>query len=217
MKIGVLQGRLTRPTDGLYQEFPRYWRNEFDALEKIGLSGVEWLVTPNSFDKNPLFLNPDDIREKPVLSICLDTLVSNFIANREFLAKYLDPVCRQAQTIGVYILTIPVLDESDLNDDKERQDFCKIVKEYGDKYPEIKFAFESEMPIDKLNDIVRLCDNFCVTYDTGNITSCGVDHEEFIDFFGEKIVNVHIKDRTYDRQTVSPTNIFTMILILIHI
>ena len=205
MKLGVLQGRLSEPVDGLYQEFPRNWRREFSFLRELDLHGIEWLITPSFFKKNPLFLNPLSIKNRPVLSICLDTLVSNHIDDEDFLTEHLDPVCRQALKIGVDILTIPILDESDLNDDKKRSNFCKIIKQYGEKYPDIKFAFEAEMPTSKLNDIIKLCDNFYVTYDTGNITSCGVDHGEFIDFFANKIINVHLKDRTYDRKTVPPT------------
>ena len=205
MKLGVLQGRLSEPVDGLYQEFPRNWRREFSFLRELGLSGVEWLITPASFRKNPLFLNPLSIKDRPILSICVDTLVNDLIDDEDFLKTHLDPVCKQAPRVGVNILTIPILDESDLSDDEKRNSFCNIIKRYGEKYPQIKFAFEAELSINKLNDIVKLCDNFYVTYDTGNITSCGVNHEDFIEFFGDKIINVHIKDRTFDRQTVSPT------------
>ena len=205
MKLGILQGRLSKPVNGLYQEFPRYWRNEFDILEQLGLSGVEWLITPALFENNPFFTDGSNIKELPILSVCADTLVSKLICDKDFLKEHLDPLCVQAYKNGVEILTIPVLDESDLNNDEKRSAFCEIIKGYGKKYPELKFAFEAEMPPNKLNDIVSLCENYYVTYDTGNITSCGVDHGEFIDFFGDKIINVHIKDRTYDRQTVFPT------------
>ena len=46
--------------------------------------------------------------------------------------------------------------------------------------------------------------NFFVTYDTGNITSYGIDHADYIDAFYKRINNVHLKDRTYDAKTVYP-------------
>jgi hypothetical protein len=205
VKLGILQGRLSKPVGGLYQEFPKYWRNEFDVLPQLGLVGMEWLITPALFEANPFFIDGSNMGELPILSVCADTLVDGRICDKSFLKHNLDPICAQALKSGVEILTIPILDESDLNDDKTRESFCSIIEWYGKSYPEIKFAFEAEMPPNKLNDIVSLCDNFYVTYDTGNITSCGVDHSDFIDFFKDKIVNVHIKDRTFDRQTVAPT------------
>ena len=202
MKLGVLQGRLSKPVDGMYQEFPRYWRNEFDVLSQLGLTGVEWLITPLCEEDNP-FMKRNAISELPIMSVCIDTLVSDLICSEDFLLEKLSPVCAYAVKNGVKILTIPILDESDLNDDVRRSKFCSIIKEYGENYPKLKFAFEAEMSPEKLDEIVSLSDNFYVTYDTGNITSCGVDHEHFIRYFRDKIINVHIKDRTYDRRTVS--------------
>ena len=204
MMLGVLQGRLSKPVGGAYQEFPRYWRNEFDVLNQLDLVGVEWLITPLCEKNNP-FMRTNEVSELPIMSVCVDTLVSDLICSEEFLREKLDPVCALSIENGVEILTIPILDDSDLNDDDKRSRFCSLILEYGKRYPKLKFAFEAEMPPEKLGEIVNLSDNFYVTYDTGNITSCGVDHEHFIGYFKDKIINVHIKDRTYDRRTVSPT------------
>ena len=38
MKIGILQGRLSKPVNGKMQEFPiSNWQNEFHNLHQIGL------------------------------------------------------------------------------------------------------------------------------------------------------------------------------------
>ena len=83
--------------------------------------------------------------------------------------------------------------------------FCSSIKRIGEKYPDVQFSFEAELEMNKLNDIISLCDNFKVTYDTGNATSCRFDHKDFIHFFGHKISNVHLKDSTFDANTVEPT------------
>ncbi len=201
MILGVLQGRLSKPVNGHYQEFPPTWGEEISLLPDLGLSGVEWLITNNVFRDNPLFNNTQN---GYIMSVCLDNLVSDQICDEIFLAQNLDPICNLLSSTFINILTIPILDDSDLNDDGKRKQFCQLIQNYGPRYPNLKFAFESEMPIHKLDEIVSLCDNFYVTYDTGNITSCGVNHEEYITFFKDKIINVHIKDRTYERQTVEP-------------
>ena len=68
----------------------------------------------------------------------------------------------------------------------------------------MNFSFEAELEAEKLLQIVNLRDNFFVTYDTGNITSCGFDHETYINLVKHKIDNVHLKDRTFDAKTVEP-------------
>ena len=204
MRLGVLQGRLSPPVRNHYQEFPDGWEKEFELASELGLHGLEWLITLDYNLNNPIFHNLEKINQLPVMSVCVDTLVDERITDLEFVFSCLVPLCDLLNNSKVDILVIPILDASDLNDDFKRHAFCKIIKQIGETYPDLKFAFEAEMPPNKLLEIVQLCDNFYVTYDTGNITSCGVDHEEFIDSFGKKIINVHIKDRTYDRQTVEP-------------
>lgn len=204
MKLGILQGRLSRQVRNHYQEFPDNWLNEFESMSELGLTGIEWLITPDYNNNNPIFVDFNDVKKLPITSICVDTLVSEKITDRSFLFSNLIPICELIENSNIDLLVIPILDASDMNDDKRRQTFCQLIEEVGDKYPTIQFAFEAEMPPAKLSEIIGLCDNFYVTYDTGNITSCGVDHREFIESFGKKIVNVHIKDRTYDRRTVEP-------------
>jgi L-ribulose-5-phosphate 3-epimerase len=205
MKLGVLQGRLTAPARGHYQEFPKQWFSEFDTIQRIGLHGIEWLITKDYNFNNPIYTSFDLIQNLPVMSICVDTLVDERIINKDFLFHSLFSLCNTIKDSKMNVLTIPILDESDLNNDLARAMFCEAIQSIGQAFPRVKFAFESEMSPEKLNEIVTLCNNFYVTYDTGNITSCGVNHEEFINFFGKKIINVHLKDRTFDRKTVAPT------------
>ena len=63
---------------------------------------------------------------------------------------------------------------------------------------------EAELHQKKLKKILDLNDNLFVTYDTGNMTSFGINHKEYIAAAKHKINNVHLKDRTYDAVTVSP-------------
>lgn len=203
MKLGILQGRLSPPVMEHYQEFPEDWEFEIQLLQGIGLHGIEWLITKNKFIDNPLINS--DLRGTPILSVCLDNLVDRRIDEYGFLKENLEPVCDAMIRAGIQNATIPILDDSDLSNPKKRKSFCKIIEPYGDRFPNINFCFEAEIPHEDLQEIVGLKKNFYVTYDTGNITSSGISHELYIDFFKEKILNVHIKDRTFDRKTVAPT------------
>tara|TARA_R100000008_G_C3560963_1_gene156126 strand:- start:40 stop:804 length:765 start_codon:yes stop_codon:yes gene_type:complete len=200
-----MQGRLTTPDTNHMQEFPiKNWRQEFDILKNIDLRGVEWIVTKKHFLDNPLVLNPKMIQNFPISSVCLDVLVDKNISQRHFLEKTLGVFCYLIGDTSINKITIPLLEESSLEDDEKRKDFCQEIVKIADKYQGINFSFEAELSIKKLNEIISLRDNFSVTYDTGNITSYGIEHSEYINFFKEKINNVHIKDRTYDARTVAP-------------
>ena len=51
MKVGIIQGRLSTPTEG-FQECPKNWKREFDLLDELSLSHIDWIVTKNSFNNN---------------------------------------------------------------------------------------------------------------------------------------------------------------------
>ena len=69
MKIGIMQGRLLPPVNGHIQEFPDNWKEEFGILENIGLHGVEWLVTKNSWLNNPIYQTPETVQQYPIISV----------------------------------------------------------------------------------------------------------------------------------------------------
>jgi len=201
MKIGVMQGRLSPPVDGHIQEFPHeHWRSEVDHIKRLGLCGVEWLVTKKSFSSNPI-LKKGTFLKYPIISVCLDIVIDKGIDSDNFLAN----IISSCYNSGVRKFTVPLLEESDMSEDGRRQLFCDRIKELGDCFHDAIFSFEAELEIDKLDDIVCMRDNFKVTYDTGNITSFGIDHEEYINHFKHKINNVHLKDRTFDAKTVYPS------------
>jgi len=205
MKIGIMQGRLSEPTNGHIQEFPKRWEKEFSILENYNLIGLEWLITKGCFSNNPIFKKPKEVAEYSVTSICLDTLVDEKIINKEFLYDNLVFLCETITAFtSIRNITIPLLEASDMNDNIKREKFCILIKQIGESYPDIRFSFEAELECEKLQEIISLCQNFYVTYDTGNITSCGLDHCEYINFFGNKINNVHLKDRTFSAETVEP-------------
>ena len=201
MKIGLMQGRLCTPVDGHIQEFPhKHWRNEVDQIKQLGLHGVEWLVTNKSYPSNPILEN-GTFSKYPIISVCLDVIIDSRIDD----AVFLDDVISSCYNSGVRRFTIPLLEESDMRSDSRRRLFCDRIEGLGSRFCDATFSFEAELEMDKLDDIVLLRDNFKVTYDTGNITSFGIDHEEYINHFKHKIDNVHLKDRTFGANTVYPS------------
>jgi len=201
MNIGIIQGRLSPPLEG-FQECPRDWKSEFSRLPDLNLSHIEWIITKKSFHDNPFF--DCELEQYPIYSVCADNLVDDRIDNFEFVDKNLDPICLAAIRNGVKFVTIPLLEESSVEDDNKRDRFKDILKTFVDRYPNLNFSIEAELEAKKLSEILYISDTVYVTYDTGNITSCGFNHEEYIENLFSRISNVHLKDRTRQGRTVPP-------------
>ena len=200
-----MQGRLLPPINGCIQEFPYdNWQVEFPFLKQVELLGVEWLITKNHFLNNPVMVNPHKLQDFPISSVCLDVLVDERIIEEEFLYNTLHVFCERVKNTEINTITIPLLEDSSLENDIKRKAFCVLIAPIADKYPNMNFSFEAELCKEKLEEIESLRKNFFVTYDTGNITSCKLDHSEYIRHFKDKINNVHLKDRTFDARTVKP-------------
>ena len=201
MNIGIMQGRLSPPNEG-FQECPVDWRREFNLLFTTGLNHIEWVVTKKSFDYNPCFF--EELETYPIHTICADNLVDKNICVPEFLEENLRPICEAALRNNIKSVSIPLLEESSVLSSTVRKKFSDLIKNYSRDYRDLEFWFEAELPVDKLMELLFLSDNFFVTYDTGNITSCGFEHEEYLSKIYKRIRNVHLKDRTYNAETVPP-------------
>ena len=199
MKIGIIQGRLSPPDEG-FQECPADWKREFKILGRLGLSHVEWIVTKQSFHSNPIFLR--DVRDYPIHSVCADNIVSSLIDNRDFLQHNLFPICQAALRNDIKSVTIPLLEDSSLEDDKKLDNFCKSFSYVCARYPSIKFSLETELSLSKIPKLLNVSNNIFLTYDTGNTTSYGISHEKYILNFSDRITNVHIKDRNLSGTSV---------------
>jgi len=204
MNLGVVQGRISPPVFGEIQEFPfSSWETEFRLLEELSLSHVEWIVTKSSFKKNPIFYK--NLIPYAINSVCVDNVIDYKFYERDFLESNLKPVCDAAIKNGIENITIPLLEFSSICDQDRREKFTKNIISLAKEYQELNFSFETENTKPEiLKNLVYESENFFITYDTGNITSSGINHSEFLE--DEKIIkkinNVHLKDRTFSGKTV---------------
>lgn len=202
MKIGVIQGRLLPPINGHIQEFPfNNWKEEFLFLQNCGLSHVEWIITKISYKNNPLFL--EDLSNYQISSVCCDHLIDDNIQNFSFLKENLFDVCEFSIKNKIENISIPLLENSNMENDSRRKEFITSILKIKEKF-NLKFVFETELTPEKTLEIVDSHKDFYVTYDTGNVNSYLKEHEKYIKTLKHKIINVHLKDRTYDSRTVLP-------------
>jgi hexulose-6-phosphate isomerase len=203
MNLGVLQGRLSKSVDNKIQEFPHStWKKEFEYLSDLNLVGIEWLITPaNNFD-NPFF-NEKNLPTN-ILSVCVDTMVNPLFYEKSFLEKNLTPILNRMYELEIKKIIIPLLEDSDITDYNIKSLFLERILNVSNKFKEIDFCFEFECNKEIVYDFVNNDEKFYITYDTGNFTSFykeKINHIDLIKYFGNKIKNVHIKDRTYYGKT----------------
>jgi len=117
----------------------------------------------------------------------------------------LKPTLDRMGTQKVKNIVIPLLEDSSIIEPEIRNKFKQNIKKFITDYPNINFCFEFECDVETISELFELGDNVYVTYDTGNVTSFygeEVNHEKNIFYLKNRILNVHIKDRTFDSVTV---------------
>ena len=208
--VGVMQGRLLPKYQGRYQV--DYWADEFHIAKDIGLDSIEFILDYNDAEKNPL-LRSGGIDE--ILSIVKQTgVTTNTICadyfmeaplhsdNENVAQSSLDIMKRllvAAEKLAITDIVIPCVDQSSLTDDSAVERFVKVItfllKDTESK--KINFSLETDLPPDAF---VNLLDRFdseriTVNYDIGNSAALGFDPIEELNAYGNKITDIHIKDR----------------------
>ncbi len=211
--IGVIQGRLLPKYQGRYQAHPLgYWQDEFSIAGEMGLDCIEFILDHNDADKNPLLYDGgiDEILllvEKTSVSvktICADyfmeaPLHSNNPATSEKSVRILHHLLVVSEKLGVTDIVIPCVDQSSLQDAEAVNRFVNVVNDMlGDlEKKNINLSLETDLAP---QPFVELLDRFdsnhiTVNYDIGNSASLGYNPVEELEAYGNKITDIHIKDR----------------------
>jgi sugar phosphate isomerase/epimerase len=211
--LGVMQGRLLPKYQGRYQAHPKgYWKDEFKIAKDLGLDCIEFILDFNDAKDNPL-LRPEGIDEilsissfykVSVKSICADyfmeaPLHQNDENQVEKSIDVLNQLIESSSILGVKDIVIPCVDQSSLKDAKSSNRFIKSISGQIKNIEKkgINIALETDLPP---RDFVNLLDkinsnNVTVNYDIGNSASLGYSPIEELDYYGERITDIHIKDR----------------------
>ena len=189
-----------------------YWKDEFTIAKKIGLSYIEFILDHNDYEKNPLMssLGINEIENSiqktgvGVRSICADIFMdaplhseNDFISNtsKEILLKLIE----NSAKLGITDIVIPCVDQSTLKGESDQkrliENLSEPIKLASKK--KINLALETDLaPIPFLNLLNKLDpDVIKVNYDIGNSASLGFDIFEEFKLYGNRISDIHIKDR----------------------
>ena len=108
--------------------------------------------------------------------------------------------------LGIKFIVFPLVDNGRLENEKQEnllKEGLALVDNLLLKN-EIKIVFESDFSPNKLESFIYdfSSSNYGINYDTGNSAALGYNCEDEILAYGERIFNVHIKDRLLHGATV---------------
>lgn len=218
--IGFMQGRLCDQVDGKIQAFPwKHWKDEFAVAESINVSAMEWTLDQEKLYQNPLMTKAGQGKIR-VLSSAHHVVIPSLTGDcfmqaplwkssadlepelqKDFLA-----VCDACSAVGIKMIIVPLVDNGRLENSQQEDRLVNFLLS-NEKYFEkksIKILFESDFePLNLQRFINRLLsDRFGINYDIGNSAALGFDPRDEFAAYGDRIVNVHVKDRIRGGTTV---------------
>ena len=216
-RIGFMQGRLSPIRNGRIQSFPwETWDEEFEIASKLNLKKMEWTIDSENFSSNPILTSSGQAEIKrlkenfniEIPSVTCDYFMENppWKSDPEELFLGIKSILQGMNEVGGKILVIPLVDNSSLSDSIKFSVidlfFGRVEKLlYSNK---IKIAFETDLSPNQFLSFINSFDKeiFGVNYDIGNSAAFGFKPVEEFAAIGERVINVHVKDRLLRGATV---------------
>ena len=211
--IGVMQGRLLPKYLGRYQAHPvGYWQEEFSKAQNIGLNCIEFILDQNDIEQNPLMHQDglNSIAEQvqqtgvKVVSVCADSFMQSPLhagqdADKANSISVLKQLLTAARQLSIKDIVIPCVDNSSLQAPKAYDSFVEVLLELKTlaEAADINLSLETDLAPAPFAKLLSDCDstNVTVNYDIGNSAALGYDFHDELAAYGEKITDLHVKDR----------------------
>jgi len=211
--LGVMQGRLLPKYKGRYQAHPvKYWQDEFNVAASLNLDCIEFILDFNDINENPL-IKSGGLEEIMLVSkksgvvvktICADYFMEAPLHSKDSMIssesqRVMLMLLKSAKILGIKDIVLPCVDQSSLKNPKAVGRFVNsleallmVAEDYN-----INFSLETDL---NPQSFVNLLDQFNsnnikVNYDIGNSASLGYNPLEELSAYGDKISDIHIKDR----------------------
>ena len=218
--IGVMQGRLLPKYLGRYQAYPvGYWQEEFPKAAALGLDCIEFILDFDSVEQNPLLTlgGPDEILRivaetgVKVQTVCADIFMEAPLHHPdEQIAAYsqniLERLLERASTLSVTDIVIPCVDKSSMLDEAAQDRLVQRLQPLVDRAEKfsVNLALETDLAPQPFAELLEKFESQRVTvnYDTGNSAAHGFDPIEELACYGDRISDIHIKDRVLNGGSV---------------
>jgi hexulose-6-phosphate isomerase len=215
-----MQGRLVDQVSGKIQAFPvERWRDEFLTAQTLGIHWLEWTIDSEGLEANPLCTlggRQEIQRLSDHFSLNVGTLTGDCFMQRPFWKAdgeeltqrllELDLVLDGAAALGIRHVVVPLVDNGRL---EAREEEDSLITHFTTRTEFLRsrnvcIVFESDFPPDRLVTFISKlpADVFGINYDIGN--SAGLGFDPFLEFaaYGQRVYNVHMKDRLFGGGTV---------------
>lgn len=220
MKIGYMQGRLSPLVDGKIQAFPwDHWQSEFPAAQKLGIDAMEWTLDQEELYKNPLL---SEVGQKEIKSLCenYDVEIPSLTGDcfmqapywkhdgesRRCLQNDLKNIIQSCSNLGIKFIVVPLVDAGSIESAEQEEVLLNHLEEITPflKACNVQIVFESDLEPQPLKEFIAKLpeDSFGINYDSGNSAALGYNPTEEFSAYGDRVLNVHIKDRLLGDTTV---------------
>ena len=215
-----MQGRLTPITNGRIQSFPwSNWENEISTAANAGINSMEWTLDQEDLYENPIMKSEgqariSELKEKyqfEIPSLTGDCFMqfpfykASHQVERELKVDFIN-IVKACHTVGVQYICMPLVDNGSIESLKQEDKLVNFLLEKVELFERlnIKIVFESDFAPKRLSQFIARLPalHFGINYDIGNSAAMGFDPEEEINTYGQRILNIHIKDRKLGGGTV---------------
>ena len=211
--FGIMQGRLLQKYQTRYQAHPvGYWKEEFPIAAELGLASIEFILDYNDAGINPLMSDQGIAEIKEVsrqTGVVVNTVCADYFMEaplhhpdervRRNSSEVLEVLLNNGAELGLKDIVLPCVDQSSLNS-YGAQDrlvttlipLLSLAEKTG-----INLALETDLAPVPFTELLNRLDSkrITVNYDTGNSASLGYDPLEEFRLYGNRISDIHIKDR----------------------
>ena len=211
---------MSPPVKGRIQAFPwNDWKQEFQIASDLGFDEIEFIYESEDYKNNPIY-TPEGLKEIEKLIEDTNVLVryvcADYFMEKPFVRvpekeriqniEILSALIEKCASIGVVGIEIPLVDNSRLTTNEEKNIFIESLKECLATAEEhkVQIGLESSLNPGEFKGLLEKIDHPLVgaNYDTGNSSSLGYNPEEELTKYGKWIRNIHIKDRVLGGSTV---------------
>ena len=219
-RIGFMQGRLSPLVGGRIQAFPwDTWEREFPQAQSCGIHLMEWTLDQDRLYENPLLVKSGQARIKDLCAshgLSIPSLTGDCFMQAPFwkteggaaLALQQDflAVVDACSVVGVQMLVVPLVDNGKLDTREQEDKLVEFLLAHAEHFGahRVRIIFECDfVPAELARFIGRLPSvGFGINYDIGNSAALGYSPLEEFRVYGERVVNVHVKDRVLGGTTV---------------
>lgn len=218
--IGFMQGRLCDMVNGQIQAFPwDDWQGEFKEAHRIGIQNMEWTLDQENLYSNPLMIESGREEIKRLSSkynVDVISLTGDCFMQTPFwkvsgplgasLIEDFRAIVEACCTLNIKIIVVPLVDNGSLESQLQEDKLVEILLQESQNLVNlgITIAFESDFSAANLQRFIKRLpsESFGINYDIGNSAALGyeVNHEFLL--YGDRVINIHVKDRPLGGTTV---------------